>query len=393
MMKNGAIAIIGAGMIGAAHASGYRSHLPRFAKEIPGLKLSTVCDANAKLAGSLAETYGFEQIKSDWKDVMSDPEIGIVSITLPNFLHVEAVSAALDAGKHVICEKPLALSASDAMMLYRKSKSSGVCAATVFNYRRIMAIAEMRQLIAAGEIGELVHVVVQYQAEYAADPDLPHSWRYERARAGHGALVDIGTHGIDLMRFLCGEVCEVVGANAAISIKERFLPAGDTLGHNRGALSTEKCAVENDDVVSALLKFANGCQGTFVTSRVAVGMGNTISVDVFGTRGTLRFTSQQPGQYEFARFDGSGQSPFMVIPNRPRSPYASEMLPVPYDGVPVGYAESFGFMINEFLSAIASGVQMTNGSLLDGVRTAQIVDAIQESAVARRPVIVASTEA
>jgi len=387
-MRNGAIAIIGAGMIGAAHAFGYRNNLPRFAKKIPGLSLAAICDNNPALAQQLADTYGFETIRAEWTDVMSDPEIGIVSIALPNFLHVDAVAAALDAGKHVICEKPLALHADDAIMLYKKAQNSKNCAATVFNYRRIPAVAEMRELIVSGDLGDLVHVVMQYQAEYAADPELPHSWRYERARAGHGALLDIGTHALDMLRFLCGEITDVVGANTAISIKERYLPTRETTGHSRDKLSGEKRSVENDDVVSALLNFSSGCQGTFVASRVAVGMGNTISVDVFGTRGTLRFNSQRPGQYEIARFTAPGHSLFVVMPNRPKSPYVSELLPVPFEGVSVGYAESFSFMIYDFLSAIASDTPMSNGTLLDGVRAAQIADAIQMSASGRTPISV-----
>jgi predicted dehydrogenase len=380
------IAILGAGMIGAAHAAGYRHHLPRFTDRLPGLKLATVADPNVDLARALATTYGFAATAADWKTVMDDPSIGIVSVALPNFLHVEAVEAALAAGKHVLCEKPLALNAADARRLVEKAKGATVCAATVFNYRRIPAVTEIRNLIAAGELGEIVSLLVKFQSEYAADPLLPHSWRYERHRAGPGALLDIGTHAIDTARYLCGEVDEVAGAVSTISIKERFVAAGATVGHNHVELSTEKRRVDNDDVMSALLRFRNGCQGLFSSSRVAIGMGNTLSFEVCGTKASARFSTQRLNQFEIARFDGSGQSPFAIVFNRPASPGIGNLLPVPYDGVAVGYAEVFGFMINEFLTAATSGEPIANGTLLDGLRAAEILDAIQLAADTQGPV-------
>ncbi|WP_312357291.1 Gfo/Idh/MocA family oxidoreductase [Agrobacterium sp.] len=384
-MTGSAIAVIGAGMIGAAHAFGYKVNIDRISGRLPGLRLKTICDANSELAASMAANWGFETIASDWKDVLADPEIGIVSICLPNFLHAEVTLAALAAGKHVICEKPLALDAETAARIYEASRATPTVSATVFNYRRIPAIAAIRQLIQNGEIGEPVNALVQYESEYAADAQLPHSWRYERDRAGPGALLDIGTHAVDLARFLCGEVEEIAGAIATISIKQRFLPAGASIGHNHVALSTESRLVDNDDVMSALLRFENGCQGTFLASRVAVGMGNSLTVAITGTKGTVRYNSRTPAHYEIARFDGSGQSPFAIVANHPALPFAA-LLPVPHDGVAIGYAEVFGFMIHEFLDAIAKGGPMTNGSILDGLRASEILDAIQQSADTNQPV-------
>ncbi len=386
-MSNG-IGIVGAGMIGAAHAFGYRNHLSKFASRLPGLNLTAVADPNATLARQLAQSFGFAGTVSDWREVVSDPEIGVISVALPNFLHVDAVEAALAAGKHVLCEKPLALSASQARRLYEQGKSSSVCAATVFNYRRIPAVTEIRNMISAGELGEIVNILVQFQCEYAADPQLPHSWRYERNRAGPGALLDIGTHAIDTARFLCGEVSEVAGAVSTISIKERFLAACSTVGHNRVELSSERRPVDNDDVMSALLRFDSGAQGLFSASRVAIGMGNTLSFEVFGTKATARFSTQSINQYQIARFDGSGQTPFATVFNRPSSPNVGSMLPVPFDGVAVGYAEVFGFMIHDFLNAIAEGRPISDGTLLDGLRAAEVLDAIQASADNGGPVTV-----
>lgn len=253
------IAIIGAGMIGAAHASGYRQFAHRFGGG--EIRLRTVCDMNEGLATALASNYGFEQVAQDWKAVIADPEIDIISVCLPNFLHTEVTEAALAAGKNVLCEKPLALSADAARAVRVVAKAASSVSGTVFNYRRIPAIAELRARIAAGDIGQPVQIIVKFQCDYAADPMLPHSWRYEFAKAGPGALLDIGTHAVDTMRFLFGDVTEVVGAVSTISIPERHLPKGTATGHGHVELSDETAKVDNDDVMSGLMRFANGAQG------------------------------------------------------------------------------------------------------------------------------------
>ncbi|MBM3599591.1 MAG: Gfo/Idh/MocA family oxidoreductase [Alphaproteobacteria bacterium] len=383
--KRHGIAVIGAGMIGAAHASGYRAHIGRFGKELE-LHLATVCDTREEAAKSLASTYGFRNWVTDWRTVMADERVRIVSIALPNAAHVEVASAAIEAGKHMLCEKPLALSAAAARGLLDAAKRSGVIAGTVFNYRRFPAIAEIGKLVRAGEIGDPVHLLVQYQSEYGADPNLPHSWRDVRALAGGGALTDLGTHAIDIARFLCGEVAEVRGAAEAIVIKSRFCPAAATSGHDHATLSNERRPVDTDDVTSAILLFENGCQGLLSASRVAVGMGNTLSLVLCGTRGTVRHTTAVAGEYQIARLGGAGGG-FSIVPNRPASPFVRDYLPVPHDGVAVGYAEAFGFMIAEFLAAIAAGVPFTNGSLTDGMKAAEVLEAIQRSAASHRPVV------
>ena len=382
------IAVIGAGMIGAAHASGYRMHLPRFAATLD-LSLSTICDARQEAAEVLARTYGFEKATTDWRATMEDKNVRIVSVALPNFAHAEVVAEALRAAKHVLCEKPLALSAKAGRELVALSRRPGVVSGTVFNFRRVPAIAEIAALVRSGEIGKPIHLLIQFQSEYAADPDLPHSWRYVRDRAGGGALTDLGTHAIDLARFLCGEISEVRGAAAATVIEKRFLPAATAAGHDHVALSSEQRTVDTDDVTSAVVLFESGCQGLFSASRVAIGLGNTLSFVISGTRGTVRYTTAVPGEYHIARISGGTPGTFTIVPNRPASPRARDFLAVPHDGVAVGFAEAFGFMIAEFLDAIATGSPFTNGSLEDGLKAIEALEAIQRSAELRRPVSLA----
>ncbi|PSJ46999.1 gfo/Idh/MocA family oxidoreductase [Zobellella taiwanensis] len=384
-MNDFGIAILGAGMIGAAHASGYRAHQSRFQRDGANFQLLTVCDARQEAAEALATNYGFAETATDWRAVIADERVKVVSVTLPNFEHATVARAALAAGKHVLCEKPLALTAAEARDLAELASTAGVNSGTVFNNRRVPAIREIKNLVAAGEIGEPVHILIQYQSEYAADPTLPHSWRYLKDKAGGGALHDIGAHAIDVARFICGDILEIGGAISSTTVPRRFLPAQAAAGHNHVALSNESLPVDTDDVSSCVMRFESGCQGLFSTSRVAVGMGNTLSFALSGTRGTVRYSSARPGEYEIARLDDSPQA-FRIISNRPASPYVSERTPVPHDGVGIGFAEVFGFMIAEFMESIAQGQPFTNGSIEDGLRVAEILEAIQLSADEHRPV-------
>ena len=369
------IAIIGAGMIGAAHASAYRQYAHRF-NPAPGV-LHTVCDMNGMAARKLAADWGFAHVATDWKKVIADPQVDVVSVCLPNFLHTEVTLAALAAGKHVLCEKPLALSAAQARPVHEAALKATTVSGTVFNYRRIPALAEIRARVVAGDLGRPVQISVAFQCDYAADPLLPHSWRYEFAKAGPGALLDVGTHAVDMLRFLFGEVQSVVGAASTISIAERRLPLGTTSGHGHVALSDKMAAVDNDDVMTALLRFANGAQGTMTASRVAVGSGNRLTVEVMGTRGTARFTTETPSYYEIALLTEGGPTGFQRIMNRPGSPNIGGLVAVPHDSVAVGYSEWFGFMIHEFLTCIDEGRAFDNGSIADGYHTAIVLDAIQ----------------
>jgi len=370
------IAIIGAGMIGAAHAAAYRQFAHRFGDGSG--KLDTVCDMNAEMARNLAANWGFERIASDWKVVIADPDIDVVSVCLPNYLHTEVTLAALHAGKHVLCEKPLALDAASARPVRDAARSANSISATVFNYRRIPAVADIKARIEAGELGKPVQISVLFQCDYAADPLLPHSWRYEFAKAGPGALLDVGTHAVDMMRFLFSDISEVVGAVSTISIAERRLPVGATTGHGHVELSDATARVDNDDVMSGLVRFVNGAQGYVSASRVAVGTGNRLTIEVMGTNGTARYSTESPTLFEMAALDDPAGA-FRKIPNSPRSPSVGALVAVPHDLVSVGYAEWFGFMIHEFLACVDQGKSFMNGSIEDGYRAAQVLDAIHRS--------------
>lgn len=378
----GGISVVGAGMVGAAHAAAYRAYFPRFVTSIPGVELVSVCDARKAIAADVASRYGFNESTTDWRAVIADPRVGIVSIALPNADHEAVALAALKAGKHVLCEKPLALTAESARRLADAAAEAaerlGVVACTMFNYRRVPAIAEALRRVNAGEIGTLIDLSIAYRAEYAADPALPFSWRYDRAAAGGGALTDLGTHAIDLAMALCGPVRVVVGAVQSVTVAERQLPLSASVGHSLAAVGTESRMVDTDDSFSALLRFEGGCHGLFSASRVAVGYGNALSFTLSGAEGTVRFDSERSNGYDIAIRQAGEAAHFQRVSSGSRSPYVNEYLPVPHDGVTVGYAEAFGFAVADFLSAIATGSPVSS-SFEDGARAAEVLEAMQDA--------------
>jgi predicted dehydrogenase len=386
-MKTFNVAIIGAGMIGAAHASGYRAHQARLSGPDFQFVLHTVCDAREEAAQELARVWGFAHVANNWQAVLDNPDIDVVSVALPNFLHAEVAAAALRAGKHVLCEKPLALTAAQAKELTDLAASSKGISGSVFNYRRIPAISMVKELIERGEIGSPTHLLVQYQCGYAADPLLPHSWRYTESRAGGGALHDIGAHAIDIARFLCGDITEIVGATTDTFIKQRYLPLTANAGHSHVTLSDRAEEVDTDDISSCVMRFDSGCQGLFSASRVTVGMGNTLSFTLTGSKGTVLFNSERPGEFSIARASVE-KGAFITQANNPSFPYLSDMIPVPHDGVAIGYAEGFGFMIAEFMQAVAQNKPYSKGSFADGLAVALVLEAIQHAARDRRPVAI-----
>ena len=272
-MKPLRIGLIGYGFMGRAHSNAYRKVGNFFDLEYQPV-LKAICARNADNAAAFAKKWGYESIETDWRKLVARDDIEAIDICTPNNSHAEIAIAAAKAGKMILCEKPLAMDTAEGEEMCQAVEKAGVANIVWYNYRRIPAVGDIRARVAAGELGDPVQITVFYQCDYAADPLLPHSWRYEFERAGPGALLDVGTHAVDLSRFILGDVAEVTGAVSSISIPERFLPAEATVGHGHVALSEKTAKVENDDVTSALLRFANGAQGFVTASRVAVGTGN-----------------------------------------------------------------------------------------------------------------------
>ena len=253
------VALIGAGFMGKAHSLAYAA-MPMFFWPAPAMPVrKTVVEVNEDLARDAAARFGFENSSSDWRKVIEDPSIDVVDIATPNNSHAEIAIAAAKAGKHIICEKPLARTAAESLAMLEAVRGTNLVHMVAFNYRRTPAVALAKKLISEGAIGQVLNFRGTYLQDWSADPNSPLSWRFQKEIAGSGALGDIGTHVIDIARYLVGEIS---GVNAVLQtyIKDRPVQQGgqDKLGAAGKLEGLPRKAVDVDDEVSTLLRFENG---------------------------------------------------------------------------------------------------------------------------------------
>ena len=378
------VAVIGAGMAGRAHCAGYRTAPTLFSPPLPPIRYVAVVDADAAVAADAASRYGFERSGTDWRELLTDDSVDVVSIVVANALHREITEALLDAGKHVLCEKPLADSLENARaMADAAAAHPELVTGTGFVYRRQPAVAAICNLVRA-ELGEVSHFNGRYWCDYARSAQTPMAWRY-KGRPGTGALADIGSHLIDLAEFVVGPLSHVSGAAFTTKVAERYLAAGTTYGHAKAELTDVKEAVENDDVATFTAHFENGAVGTFSISRIAPGHANSLAFDLFAETGAAKWDMDAPAEFSVIRTNGDGSSAFNGY-NRvlvgPDHPYLKGGVPMDFPGVSFGVGDLFGFQARAFLEQVAGidGGLPPVASFADGVRDLTIIDAVIRSA-------------
>ena len=348
------VAVIGAGMVGRAHASAYRNSSTVFGLDRPIPRLVAIADVHEPFAADAAERFGFARTETDWRAVIDAPDIDAVSVAVANNLHREIVEAALAAGKHVLCEKPLAPSVDDAQAMADAAAVTDLVAGVGFTFRRSPAINAIREQVRNGHLGKVRHVVGNYWCDYGADPQRPMSWRY-LGGPGSGVLADIGSHMVDLAEFFCGDTAVVQGTTMATLVKDRAKPVGVAVGHAGGVeLSDERIAVENEDICTFTTGYADGAVGTFSLSRVAHGHANTLRLDLFCENGTASFDLTRPGEFTIVddapaqEINGARQ-----VFIGPWHPYAGRGLPMDFPTVGHGQNDFFVYQARAFLDQIA----------------------------------------
>jgi predicted dehydrogenase len=374
------VAVIGAGMVGRAHANAYRNASTVFGPaEAP--RLVAIADLHEPFAVDAARRYGYERAETDWRAVIDDPEIHAVSVAVANQLHREITEAALAAGKHVLCEKPLASSVADARaMVAAAAAAPDQVNAVGFTFRRSPALNAIKQQI-EGRLGPVRHFVGNYWCDYGHDPDRPMSWRY-RGAPGSGVLADIGSHAVDLAEFFCGETAGVQGTTMATLIPLRRKPLGVAVGHSGGVqLSDEFVPVENEDICTFTTSYAGGAIGTFSLSRVAYGHANSLRVDVFCENGSASFDMTRPA--EFRIVDGApdaGVNGERVVFIGPEHPYLAQGLPMDFPTVGHGQNEFFVYQARAFLDQIAGGGPLPPcPDMAHGLHNLTVLDAVVEA--------------
>jgi predicted dehydrogenase len=320
---------------------------------------------------------GYERSTLDYREVLADPEVDVVSICAPNFLHREFALAAAAAGKPFWIEKPTGRDAAETRDIVEAAERAGVVTAVGFSYRQAPAVQQAKKLIAEGRLGEVTSVKVSLLADYSADPLGAHTWRYERARAGSGVLGDLLSHGIDLATQLVAPIGEVTALTQTV-IEERPKPQTATVGHVRASADDPRLPVENEDYASALVRFAGSrAVGFLEASRVAVGPRSDYSIEVYGTLGSLRWTFARMNELEICLgIDGATHGYTTVLAGPGDGDY-SHFQPGP--GISMSFDDLKVIEAHQFLESVATGTQIAPG-VGDALSAALVVEAAEASA-------------
>jgi predicted dehydrogenase len=333
--------LIGTGFMGKTHALALRA-VRAVMGDVPEVELAVLCDTPADRARSMAAQFGYARATDDWRALVADPDVDLVSITTPNGLHREMALAALAAGKHVWCEKPMALTLADAEAMAAAARAAGTATMVGYNYIHNPAFRHAQALITAGRIGRPVHFRGWVDEDYQADPDLPWTWRARLADAGLGALGDLGCHLVSMAVGLMGPVASLIGEMQVIHAT-RPLPDG-----------TGRAPVENEDVATALLTFASGAQGSISASRSAWGRKNRLDWEVHGTRGQIAFAQERMNELQLYVAEGpAAERGFRTILTGPAHPPFGQFVPAP--GHQLGFTDLKTCEAAVLLRAIAGG--------------------------------------
>lgn len=384
------VGIIGAGMAGQAHAFGYRNAMMGTAPGIT-VELSAIADPNLALAEQVAARYGFATAIADVDQLVAS-DVDILSVALPNFLHAEVLPHALASGKHVFAEKPIGRTLEESLALEALAAQTSGVTGVGFSFRRLPALAALRDAVTAGRIGDLHTLRAWYYADYAADERAALSWRYSQERSGGGALLDIGAHAIDAVHFVAGEIASVLSSTLRTRIPQRPLPNAGTVGHG-ASTSSQLGEVTNDDVALLTVELASGAIGHIELSRITHGIPNSLGIEAFGTRGHAHFDSLSSSEFDLFETgpDTSFNGPKRIVAG-PQHPYFADVAAMPGAGVGTGYAEAFVAEIQEFLRCISDRRAMQTG-FHTSTSMMRVVDAALKATKSGRPVAIDTTQA
>jgi predicted dehydrogenase len=350
------VGMLGYAFMGKAHSNAFRklSYMTWPPPLLP--RLVSIAGRTPEAVENAAERYGFERWTTDWRELVADPDVELLDNNGPNNLHAEPSIAAAEAGKHVICEKPLGRTADESFEIWQRVAASGVKHMCAFNYRFVPANRLARELIEAGEVGEIRHFRASYLQDWGDDPSLD-TWRFHPDEAGSGALGDLGAHIVDLARFLAGEIA-TVSALAATFVSGRQV----------------------DDAVEAAVEFDDGAIGTLEATRLALGHRNAMRWEINGSKGSIAFDLERLNELQVFRADGDRARGFKtVLVSEPDHPFWEHWWPA---GHIIGWEHTFVHELHHLLTAIRddTDVRPYGADFEDGYRAAEVCDAIVRSA-------------
>ncbi|MGI5214461.1 Gfo/Idh/MocA family protein [Plantactinospora sp. CA-290183] len=375
--------MVGYAFMGAAHSQAWRTVNRVFDLPVRA-RMALICGRDESKVADAADRLGWEGHTTDWRDLVTRDDIDVVDVCTPGDSHAEITIAALEAGKHVLCEKPLANTVEEARAMVAaaaRAQSAGVRTMCGFNYRRVPAVSLMRELVASGRLGVIRHVRAVYLQDWIVDPQFPLVWRLQKDRAGSGALGDIGAHIIDLTQYVTGQRISGVSAITETFVKERPLPAessGLAASADGASGGGPTGLVTVDDAAVFVAKLDGGALATYEASRFATGRKNALRVEINGSLGSVVFDLERLNELEFydATEPSAEQGFRRILVTEGDHPYMSAWWP---PGHIIGYEHSFTHEMRDFLEAIATGSDPAP-SFADALQVQLVLDAVARSA-------------
>lgn len=374
------VAMIGHGFMGAAHSQGWRT-APRFFDLPIRPEMHLLVGRDAAKTAAAAEQWGWTETSTDWRAAVERDDVDVVDIVTPGDTHGEIALAALRAGKHVICEKPLANSVAEAEEMTRAAEEAaarGIRSMVGFTYRRVPAAVFARQLVADGRLGEIRQIRAEYLQDWLTDAEAPLTWRLQKDRAGSGSLGDIGAHAIDMVEYVSGIPLSSVSGILETIVDERPL-LGEGVGLS-GTASSERGPVTVDDVALFHGRFANGALGSFEATRFRTGRKNAFRFEISGSLGALSFDMERMNELEF--YDATNpdleQGFRRILVTEAGHPYTGSWWPT---GHMLGYEHGFSHQVVDFVQAVADGAQ-PRPSFADALHVQRVLDAVERSSAA-----------
>jgi predicted dehydrogenase len=371
MVKELNVAIIGHGFMGRAHSHAWRNVNAFFDLNVKPI-LQVACGTNPESLKKFADRWGWAEIETDWRKVVARDDIQIVDIVTPPWLRHDIAIAAAQNGKHLFCEKPLAMNAHEAREMCEAAQAARVVHYLNHNYRRVPAIVLAKQLLDEGKVGRIYHWRSTYFNSRWADPTSPITWGLQKEKSGSGVMQGFHSHTVDLARYLVGEIKNVVALTKTF-VPERPSPDG-----------TRKEQVTVEDAASMLVEFENGALGSFEASSVALGRRNYNYFEIFGSRGSLSFNLERMNELEFYSLDDPeyARGYKTILATERVHPYIAAWWP---PGHIIGYEHTFHHAVFDFLNAIERG-QAIAPNFYDGMRGMQVLDAALQSAASGQKV-------
>ncbi len=382
MAKQLNIGLIGYSFMGKAHSNAFRKVSMFFPDTGVEPVMKVICGRNREAVSRAAAQFGWEEYATNWRRVVAREDIDVVDICSPGNMHKPMAIEALKAGKHVICEKPLANNLTEAKEILKVANRSDQKTMVAFNYRRVPAVALARQLIQEGRIGQIYHWRAVYLQDWIIDPDFPLVWRLEKRLAGSGPLGDLGAHIVDLALHLVGDIDTIVGADTTFIKKRPRVESIDASLGAKGGGGKRIGRVTVEDATLFLARFKNGALGSFEATRFAAGRRNHNRFEINGSKGSIAFNLEKMNELQYySREDEEHVQGFReIIVNEGSHPYMSAWWP---PGHLVGWEHTFVHEVKDFFEAVVSN-QKASPDFKEGTKVQAVLEAVGQSAKSKR---------